>query len=238
MLTLCVCDDDSQEAAAIRALAESFAAEHREFPLRVEHFSSPLDLLDCLERRGGFDVYLLDIVMPQMEGVELARRIRERGDAAEILFLTTSREYALEAFGVSACGYLLKPIDKGEFGKALLSAVSRLTQPANPFFWLKTREGLKKILFRDLIAVESFNHDRVCYLTDRTTVTTGDTLSSLMERLSVDKRFFSPHRAYIVNLEHIIALDTTSVTLTTGKRVPVARTSVVLMKEAYLRYLF
>lgn len=238
MLNVCICDDDPGDMSQIQALAKCFAGEHPEFPLRLQTFTSSFDLLDHLTEKGGFDLYLLDILMPHLKGVDLAQRIRARDEAVEILFLTSSPEYALDAFDVAACGYLLKPVDKEKFNKALLSAARKLTQPENPFLLLKTRDGLRKILFRELVMVESFNHDRVCTLTDGSKAITADTLSSLIERLSNDPRFFSPHRAYIINMEYIAALNSSSVLLSTGQRIPVARTSYAALKQAYVDYLF
>ncbi len=238
MLRVCICDDDMADMAKVRALAERFAGEHPEFPMRLRSFSSSFELLGSLETEGGFDVYLLDILMPQLKGVELAERIRERGETAEILFLTSSPEYALDAFGVGACGYLLKPVKKEKFDEALLSAARRLTRPENPSFLLKTREGLRKVPFRELVVVESFNHDRVCSLADGSKLVTSDTLALLMERLSGDPRFFSPHRAYIINLEYITALNAADVLLSTGQRVPVSRASLTALNKAYMDLLF
>ncbi len=238
MLNVCICDDDPRDMAQIQALVESFAGEHPEFPLKLQTFSSSFDLLEHLNEKGGFDLYLLDILMPYLKGMELAERVRSRGEAAEILFFTASPEYALDAFDVAACGYLLKPVNKEKFDKTLLTAAYRLTQPQNPYLLLKTRDGLRKILFRELVLVESFNHDRVCTLADGSKATTADTLASLLERLSIDSRFFSPHRAYIINMDHIAALNASSVVLSTGQQIPVARTSYVALKQAYANYLF
>ncbi len=238
MLNLCICDDDPRDSSQIQALAECFAGEHPEFPLRIQTFSSPFDLLEYLDRKGGFDLYLLDILMPQLKGVDLAARIRARNEAAELLFLTASPEYALDAFDVAACGYLLKPVDKKKFDKVLLDAAYRLTRPENPYLLLKAKDGLRKILFRELVLVESFNHDRVCTLADGSQAVTSDTLVSLMERLHKDPRFFSPHRAYILNMEYIAALTPTGVRLSTGQCVPVARANYAALKRAYADYLF
>ncbi len=238
MLTLCICDDEPGDVSSIRALAERFAVEHPEFPLQIQTFSSAFDLLEHLEGTGGFDIYLLDVVMPHVNGVELAKRIRSRGEAAEIVFLTVSPEYALDAFDVAACGYLIKPVEKEKLDKILLSAAHRLSRPENPFFLLKTREGLRKIPLRELVMVESFNHDRVCSLADGSRLVTADTLAFLMERLSGDPRFFSPHRAYIINLEHIAALNATDVLLSNGQRIPVSRSSFAALKKAYMDFLF
>ncbi len=238
MLNVCICDDDPRDAVQIQALTEAFAGRHPEFPLRLRTFSSSYDLLEHLNEKGGFDLYLLDILMPHLKGVDLAGHIRARNEAAEILFLTSSPEYALDAFDVAACGYLLKPVDGEKFDRTLLAAVHRLTQPENPCLLLKTKEGMRKILFRDLVMVESFNHNRVCTLADGSKTVTAHTLASLMERLSNDPRFFSPHRAYIINMEHIAALNASNVLLSTGQQVPVARTSYAALKQAYMNYLF
>lgn len=238
MLTLCICDDSPEDTTQIRALADRFVQEHPELGLRTEFFSSPFDLLEHLDKKGGFDLYLLDILMPHMKGIELARRIRERGEPAELIFLTISREYALDAFEVDASGYLVKPVGWEKFQRALLASVHRLGGAEVPSFLLRTKAGLRKILFRELVMVESFDHDRVCTLSDHSKAVTADTLSSLMERLSFDHRFFSPHRAYIINLEHITALNGPSVTLSTGRCVPVSRPKLAALKKAYMDFLF
>ncbi len=238
MLSVCICDDDAGDAARIQALARRFAGEHPEFPMKLQSFSSTFDLLERMEVEGGFDVYLLDILMPRIKGLEVAKRIRDRGETAEIVFLTSSPEYALDAFGVAACGYLLKPVEKEQFDKAMLAAARRVTRPEEAVIVLKTREGLRKVLLRELAAVESFNHDRVCCLTDGSKLVTADTLGALKERLADDGRFFSPHRAYIINLEHVTALNATDVVLSTGQRIPVARASMAALKRAYMEFLF
>jgi len=238
LLNICICDDNPAEVEQVQILAGRFSGEHLEFPLKIRTFSSPFDLLEHLDKNGGFDIYLLDILMPHLKGVELAKRIRARKEAAEIVFLTSSREYALDAYDVDACGYLLKPLEKEKFDKVLFAAAHRLTQPENPSFLLKTRECMRKILFRELVLVESFNHERVCTLADGSRAVTADTLASIKERLFCDPRFFSPHRAYIINLEHIAALNAANVVMSTGKTVPVARNSYAALKKAYIDYLF
>lgn len=238
MLTLCICDDNPSDAAQIQALTEQFARAHPEYPLRIQVFSSAYDLLEYVEKYGGFDVYLLDILMPHLQGIEAAERIRARGEAVEVLFLTVSKEYALDAFEVDAGGYLIKPLKWERFEQVLLAAVRRLTAPEVSCIPLKTRAGLRKLLFRELVSVESFNHERVCTLTDGSKLVTADTLASLMERLSCDSRFFSPHRAYIINLEHITALNPNFVLMSTGQRIPVPRASAAALKRAYMDYLF
>lgn len=238
MLHICICDDRPEEVAIIRALAERFAQTHQEQRTRLSAFQSPFALLDHLEIHGGFDLYLLDMVMPHMTGVELAARIRERGEPAEILFLTTSREYAVEAFSVHAAGYLMKPVAQDAFGRAVLDAIANLSPKENPSLLLKTRDGMQKVPLNSIVLIESFNHSRVCTLTDGTTVETPDTLASLMERLRDNACFFSPHRAYVINLEYVSGITGAEVLLHGGARVPVARKLLLALKDAYVKLHF
>lgn len=80
------------------------------------------------------------------------------------MFLTVSREYALEAFDMAACDYLINPIGLERFERAMLRAAGRLASSGESLLLLKTREGLFRLPCRELVAVESFNHDRVCTL--------------------------------------------------------------------------
>ena len=236
MWDVCICDDSPRDLQAIEGLVKQAVRAHPELPLRLHSFRSPFDLLDALEQNGGFDLYLLDILMPHFPGVELARHIRERGEAAEILFLTTSREYAVEAFGVEACGYLLKPVNPEELEHALLAAARRLFQRDSAFLLLKTTHGLRKLHHRELMLVESFNQRRVCTLADGSEVQTPTTLSSLKASLSTDPRFFSPHRAYLVNLEYVSGFTANELYLPGERRIPIARKLYTSLKSAYMDY--
>lgn len=238
LIRLCICDDRALDLEKLQTLTLEFTREHPDAPLRVRTFQSPYDVLEYLDKNGGFDIYLLDVIMPHMTGIELARRIRERGEPAEILFLTTSREYALEAFEVHATQYLLKPVEKGAFEHALLDAVESLAQVDNPVVMLKVRGGVRKVRIRELVMAESFDHVCVCTLADGTEVEATQTLTSLTERLSGDPRFFSPHRTYLVNLEYVEGLTGLELLLPWGKRMPVSRKLFGSLKKAYMEYVF
>ena len=223
MLSICICDDNARDVEDIRALAERFTGAYPEHSARLTTFSSSAALAEHMEKKGGFDLYLLDMLMPGLSGLELAERVRALGEPAEILFLTATREYAVEAFGVHAAGYLLKPVTQEAFDKAALHAVEALAPGENPSLLLKTGEGMRRVALKSLVMVESFDHRRRCTLTGGTVVETPDTLSSLMARLEGHGAFFSPHRAYIVNMEYVNGITNTDLLLTNGTRVPVAQ---------------
>lgn len=237
MLRIGICDDHQEDIAQIKKLAVLFSEEHPEMPVQIQDYSQPYDLLDDIEKTGGFDLYLLDVVMPHMNGVELARRIRKRKERAEILFLTVSREYALDAFSVKASGYMLKPIKKADFDEALLDCIRRLSPEGSPALMLKLKDGFQRVPLHELVCIESFNHNQVCTLSDGSALETSVTLSELLEELQEYPEFIRPHRAYIVNMEFIRKLADYELLLTNGKRIPISQSRYRKLKNAYLTYM-
>lgn len=237
MLRIGICDDAREDIERIEALAARFSQAHPETPLRIQSYQSPYDLLDEIQESGGFDLYLLDVVMPHMTGVALARRIRERKERAEILFLTVSREYAVEAFSVKAAGYLLKPVRQADFDEAVLDCVRRLSAENSPSLVLKSKDGLHRVPIDELVCVESFDHNKICTLADGSDLESSATLAELMEALKDYPAFVRPHRAYIVNMDHIRKLTARELLLTNGKRIPIPQSGAGRLKSAYLAYM-
>lgn len=121
MMKVAVLDDSAADVRAVLGMLDELASRIA-VPFSAEAFTDPFALLDAVQEKGGFDLYLLDIIMPVMSGMEVASRIRRRGETCEIVFLTTSREYGVEAFGVRAAGYLLKPVDRVRLEDVLRAA--------------------------------------------------------------------------------------------------------------------
>ncbi|MBQ2777233.1 MAG: response regulator transcription factor, partial [Peptococcaceae bacterium] len=108
MLRIAVCDDEQLYLDKTRAMLEQYAAEHN-VEITAEAFVNSSALLDSIEAGERHDIYLLDIYMPGVSGMSVATDLRSKGVRSPIIFLTSSTEHAVEAFGVDATHYLLKP---------------------------------------------------------------------------------------------------------------------------------
>lgn len=107
-MKIAICDDDSAELQHILNLLSAYQKEHNR-TLICKGFTSSFELASTASREQ-YDVYLLDVIMPIISGMELAKEIRSFDKAADILFLTSSPEFAVESYTVKASNYLLKPI--------------------------------------------------------------------------------------------------------------------------------
>lgn len=237
MLRVGICDDKQEDIDIVRALAIRFSDSHPEHPLDISTYASAYDLLEEVEHTGGCDVYLLDILMPHMSGIELARNLRKRKERAQILFLTSSREYGIEAIGVKATGYLLKPIQEAPFNEAMYACIKELEPDRHPSLPVKTKQGLVRVQLAELISIESFNHICELTLSNGTKLETSVRLSDLYEQLRENTNFIFPYRTYIVNMEYIRGLTSTGILITDGRQLPISRKSYSNIKTAYLDYI-
>lgn len=238
MIEIALCDDNDEDIEKIRSFAERFAADHSELPIRLSAFTSAAELLKALESGSGFDLYILDVLMPEMSGIQLAQTIRSGNEQAEIVFLTISREYAVDAFSVHASGYLLKPVSMADFDREANRVIQRLTRDKIATFTVKTKDGLRRIQIQKLVMVESFNHTQLLTMSDGSLLETSATLSELFEALSGHENFYMPHRAYIVNLDYTMGIKRFELLMHGNRSVPIPRRQYTAVQEVFSNYFF
>lgn len=236
MIRIAVLDDNQNELSNVLELLEAFQREHTEYSVTVMPFTDPYNLLEYTHDHGGFDVYLLDIIMRNLTGIECARKLRERGDSGEIVFLTNSREYGVDAFGVNATGYLLKPIQAAALSERLLTVFRRVDN-FHPPILVKLESGeMCALHIEKIVYIESFGKKQSIYLTDGQILQTQMSLAQWQKRLEGYPAFYSPHRSYIVNFEHVTGIDAHG--LSVGEyKIPVPRAGLKTVRNRFCEYL-
>ena len=106
MIHIAICDDSKQERQILAALFKRYQELHAT-PLQIHIFQNGFSLLDAIDQGKRFDITILDILMPGENGIEIARNIRASGTDTEIIFLTSSPEYAVDSYEVKAQNYLM-----------------------------------------------------------------------------------------------------------------------------------
>ena len=212
-----ICDDDARYAQYIGRLALQWGRQTGT-PVETESFHSAEAFLFRYEERRDFDVLLLDIEMTGMDGVELARTIREDNDDIQIVFITGYTDYIAEGYEVSALHYLTKPVNEEKLFQVLTRAVGRLRRN-EPVLTLElpgetVRLPLGRIRYLEVL------HNYVTVHADRD-YSVKRPLGELEREL--DSRFFRVGRSYILNLAYIQRVTRTEAELTTGERVPLPR---------------
>ena len=238
MRTIAVCDDDEMERAQIMELVRAYLAARPGFPARAAAFSGGAALLEHAAEQGGFDLYLLDILMPETDGIAVGRRLRELGCGGEIIFLTASNEFAAESYEVGAFSYLLKPVRRDRLFAALDRFAAALERRGSEGILVAAHGGSRHLLLADILYVERVGRIMRYYCA-------GETVDSLTIRvpfremaapLLADRRFYLCGASFVLNLQHVAGVDGRSALLDSGRRVLLPRTAAAAFKEAWGKY--
>lgn len=238
-MKIAICDDDKRELIHIIQLLDEYSnCGLTEGKIEVEVFGSSMHLFDQIEKGKHFDVFLLDIIMPVINGMELATEIRSKDKVAKIIFLTSTSEFAVESYSVDAFNYLLKPLQKDKLFSVLEKAANDICSELKQYIVVKTKTILSKVFLHQLIYVEV--KGRTVYFNQKNGVIIESTctISQVESLLLIYKRFIKPHRSYIVNLDYIKSLSQDGIITTNDMFIPVSRNIFKEVKQAYINYSF
>ena len=176
---------------------------------------------------------LLDIEMPGMNGVELAKTVRKENSTVQIVFITGYYEYFSDGFDVSALHYLIKPADERKLLPVLDRAVSNLNYRQRAVL-LTSPDGDVKVSLADICYVESENV-HVAVHTVSGVYRSRISLAKFAEQL--DETFINVHRSYILGLKYVKKMSRTDITMLNGNLVPISRGMYDEVHAALIKYL-
>lgn len=204
MLTIALCDDEEHQRQKIKDLVSEYFDGH----VNLKTYKDGQKLLDHIEFEGKdlFDLYILDVIMPQLSGIELGRKLRRIGVCAPIIYLTSSRDYAVESYNVRAFHYMVKPIEKEKLFPVLAQAENVIAQSKTNSVTINTPGGAVVIRTSEILYAELYSRSVRYYLTN------GASIDSQKLRISFQKavggllelkNFTMLGSSFLVNLHHI-----------------------------------
>lgn len=167
--------------------------------LRV--FDNGSDMVDHYYAVGGYDLLLLDIQLPGMDGVSVAKQVRQSDEKVLIVFITNMTSYAVQGYSVHALDYILKPINRISFRNTLDHAREMFRQRTEHFISVTTSEGLLKLDISQIYFIETEKHAVRLYYT-KGSFHINDTLKSIEDKLK-NAPFSRCNNCYLVNLAHV-----------------------------------
>jgi len=235
LLKIAVCDDEQLYLDKTREMLAQYAAAH-DIEIKAEYFSDSFMLLDSIESGERHSIYLLDIYMPSVSGMSVATELRSRGVRSPIIFLTSSTEHALEAFGVDATHYLLKPYTRQNFFSAMDKAMHSVSSNAVESIVLKIDGEYLDIPIEQIMYCEAANHHQRLLMKNGTELLVRMTTSELYDMLEGFVCFHRCGRAYILNLDYITKVSASSVALKNGVELPLPRRTIASLRNAFFNH--
>jgi len=180
-------------------------------------------------------IAFLDIYMPGISGIDLAKKIRETDPDMVIIFTTTSVKHGLDGYSVKALQYLVKPVVYSEVEDVLNACMAKFADLLH-FIEVSSDRLTVKILLKDILFIEMFDHDCLIH-TPAKTIKSRLTLDEIGRQLD-GSTFLKTHRSYIVNMRYIKSINENDFQLSNGALVPIRRNDKLTVKQVYTDYLF
>ncbi len=237
MIRIAICDDELQELELIHSLLTTYMQRHPQDEITIHSFSAPLEMLSYVAEHGGFDILLLDIYMAGMLGTDAARELRQRGDNGEIIFLTTSRDHAIEAFEVEAVQYLIKPYAEVMIFAALDRVMQRMNRDRRVSLTLKTSEGITRLAIRDVVFTETGrNNYQIVHTIQGKKIQVRMTATEIFELFSQNKFFVRCGASINLNLKYIRQISRDNIAFDTGEHLAYPYRAYQKLKEEFMRF--
>lgn len=216
MIKIAICDD---EAAMCKSLKQMVASklEQWEEVFRITCYTNAVQLLcSALD----FDLIFLDIQMPNLNGVALAKRLREKEFEGILIFVTILTECMLDAFEVEAMDYLCKPIDRNRLEYALKRSLKRLAQKTEKHLFIQTMNWCRTVKLNEIYYCEVMN--RKIFLHTKSGII--DYYGKIKD---VEKQtapyFIRCHRSFLINPDYLSEYNNGQAILENGEKVPVSK---------------
>lgn len=215
---IAICDDDARQREYVQELVNAWAKKLRHV-IELKIYADAKQFLFDYEEEKDFDLLLLDIEMPEITGIELAKRVRLENSTVQIVFITGYYEYFSDGFDVSALHYLIKPVDERKLYPVLDKAISNLAYRQRAVL-VATGEADIKVSLADILYVESENVYVVVH-TVHGDYRMRSTLAKFCGQL--DETFFKVHRSFVVGLRYVKKITRTEIAMVNGDVVPISR---------------
>ena len=235
VLKIAICDDEKEFRDAAERMLKLYM-EDKGVSYQVDTFGVPSDLVDATEKGTIYDIYLLDIYMPGITGMSIATELRSRSVKSPVIFLTSSTDHALEAFGVDATHYLLKPYTKDSFYVGMDKAMQSIASHKNDSVILKVDNDYRSILVSKLIYCEAEDKYQRLYLENGERLLVRISGMELYKLLSEFDSFYHCGRAHIINLNHISRVTPDGAVFKNGMQLNLPHTVLAGLRSAFFDY--
>ena len=232
-LKIALCDDDARALPIISGAAQSAFASKGINP-EISVFSSAQELLDSLGQEH-YQMILLDIEMPGMDGIELAKRLREKGDDAKIVFVSEAESRVFESFQVQPLGFVRKSNFLNDItAVAELFLKTSSTEDSGSYLELALRTGFAAVKSSTIRYIEGSRNYQLVYTEGKQEPLEVRMTMDRLEQMTKAIGFIRVHKGFLVNYLFIHRVMPSEITLTDGTVIPVGRSKAGEVKAEYL----
>lgn len=234
-MTICYCEDESAQAKVFSIKIDQWA-KNKNIAVHTDLFESAEEYLFQAEQ-NTYDVIFLDISMRGQNGMELARKIREKEKDVVLVFVTSDASYVFDGYEVGAYRYLMKPVDEKKLWEILDYARMQREVEEENYILVKKDSQSVRVNLNDVLYMEAQKHYVNLYLEDQESINIKTVFAELLQEMQEKSdTVLATHRSYAVNIEKVVRIGRMECVLADGSVIPVSRSFYKEVNEAFIRY--
>lgn len=227
-MRVAICDDEKTQLSITKASLEDV---YKSLDLVVDTYTSGVKLLNAIEGIH-YDLVILDIEMPELNGIDTAKHLRKIEDKTAIVFLTSHVEYALEGYEVNALRYLTKPVNTEKLSEIITYLLEQKKKDKR--ILVRNNEDVEMVFVTDIYYMEA-QDQMVRIVTNKEEYRNRYNLGDYETELGA-YGFFRIHRGYLINLGHVLRLAGREIVMDDNTSLPVSRMKEAALKNALFHY--
>lgn len=234
MIHIAIIDDDSNMRERICDKVQTMLM--RKSSIKVDAFASGADFFAEVEQGVRFSVVLSDIEMPDMDGLELGARLKQKWANVYLIFLTSYPQFAMNSYLLNAHQYVMKEDMDERLPEILLDVVDKLEKEQDEILVLGSMADISKVYCSDILYLQKDKESKyVEYVTTTTRIRDRKSMEQAIEEMRC-RDFIQIERRYMVNMKHITRIKGDTITLSNGEQLPVSRRKITFVKEQMNQY--
>jgi len=231
MYNIAICDDEQDFVTELEEMIQKYVGETG-IEIRTTKFKNGLKLIEC--NKIELDLIFLDIQMDTINGLETAKRLREKDEKVSIIFLTSLAKYALAGYEYRAWNYIIKPITYVRLKNELDKWLKNYKRDDKKYILVHNGDGQQRVDLNTLQYLETYNRNVLLH-TDKGEIISYKKMKELEAELEED-HFLRCHSSYLVNLFFVKRVGKLELELTNGERLPISQPKRKLVMEKLADY--
>lgn len=237
-MNIVIVEDCKEHSEIIKTYIEewSVAVDKK---VSVTHYENGEKFLFHNEDTSRIDVVFLDIQMPGISGVELARKLRSNNKELSIVFTTGIDDYMEEGYELEATHYLRKPVS-AEKVRLCLDKVSRKVRQKEEYLVLNRGEDILKVAYSGIWWLSAMGHNTILGIEDNDgnvkRIDARNSIGEMEKQLLSKGSFQKTHRSYIVNFTHVSSITKNEVVMDNKDKIPLSRRMYQQVNDAFIRF--
>lgn len=229
-LRIAICDDNELQIEIFKTRMDGFLRRNGDSGCTITAYTTGKPLIDDVNDGVWYDIIVLDIILKDENGIDVARHLRKNGYVGNITFWTAHKEYVFDALDILPVHYIIKGSENGRMYTAFNHALEHISKST---LMIKGKDFIHRVEFQNIEYIESRNKYIIIHCTCGIVYTERCKLSDIEELL--DSRFLRCHQSYIINMDEVKEINTSFI-MFSGNTVPIRRKDYAKIRNEFEEY--